>query len=374
MKAKKINLPFEVKKSILAFGSQTKNTLCLAKGRYAYLSPVHQDLGILADFLKFEKDAKYFLKKNPKIIATDLHPDYQSSSYAQDLLRATSYELRTVQHHHGHIASCMVENGLTNQKVIGVSFDGTGQGLQGQLWGGEFLVCDYRDFERKAHLKEIPLLGGEKAIQEPWRLAAAWLYQAYKDRFLNLEIDFVKGLNINHWSLLKKMYISGIHAPLASSAGRLFDAAASLILNKTKARFEAELAVELERLARGSRTQALTYPFDLRKIKNEYILDPIPMFRQIVLDLKRKVPQEKMAYRFHLTVAQMIRSTCLSLRRAYLLNKVILSGGVFQNSLLLEMSCDLLRGEGFKIFTHGQLPPSDTSISLGQAAVAHSRS
>lgn len=373
MKAKKVNLPFEVKKSILAFGSQTKNTLCLAKGRYAYLSPVHPDLSILADFLKFEKDSKIFLKKKPKIIAIDLHPDYQSSLYAQDLLRTTNYKLRTVQHHHAHIASCMIEHGLANQKVIGVSFDGTGLGPENQLWGGEFLVCDYRDFKRKAHLKEIPLLGGEKAIQEPWRLAAAWLYQAYKDRFLNLEIDFVKGLNKNHWKLLKQMYVSGVHAPLTSSAGRLFDAAASLILNKYKAHFEAELAIELEKLAATYSLQAAAYPFDLRKFKNEYILDPLPMFRQIVLDLKRREPKEKMAYRFHLSVAQMIRSACLSLRRDYPLNKVALSGGVFQNRLLLEMSSDLLRGEGFKIFTHRQLPSSDTCISLGQVAIANWR-
>ena len=195
MKVKRIKLPFKIKKSILAFGGQTKNTLCLARGRYAYLSPVHPDPSRLEDFLAFEKDVKFFLKKKPKVLAVDLHPDYQSSLYAKDLLRTTNYELRTIQHHHAHIASCMIENGLPNQKVIGVSFDGTGLGAQSQIWGGEFLICDYRDFERKGHIKEIPLLGGERAIEEPWRLAAAWLYQIYGEKFLNLEIDFVKGLH-----------------------------------------------------------------------------------------------------------------------------------------------------------------------------------
>ncbi|MFH0826878.1 MAG: hypothetical protein V1923_03200 [Candidatus Omnitrophota bacterium] len=373
MKAKKVNLPFEAKKSILAFGSQTKNTLCLAKGRFAYLSPVHPDLGNLSDFLKFEKDAKFFLKKRPQIIAIDLHPDYQSSLFAQDLLRTQNFELRTVQHHHAHIASCMVECGLTNQKVIGVSFDGTGLGLRSQLWGGEFLVCDYRDFKRKAHIKEIPLLGGEKAIQEPWRLAAAWLYQAYKDRFLNLKLGFVKGLNKKHWRILKQLYASGTHAPLASSAGRLFDAAASLILHKYKVRFEAELAMELEKLAASYHLRVQAYPFDLIKSKNEYILDPLPMFRQIVLDLKHKEPKEKMAYRIHSTVAQMIKSVCLSLRRDHRLNKVVLSGGVFQNRLLLEMSHDLLRKGNFEVFAHRQLQASDACLSLGQVAIANGR-
>jgi len=374
MKVRKIKLPFEVKKSVLAFGSQTKNTLCLAKGRFAYLSPVHPDLSNLSDFLAFVKDAKFFLKKRPKIIAIDLHPDYQSSLFAQDLLRTSHLELRTIQHHHAHIASCMIEHGLANQKVIGVSFDGTGLGLRGQLWGGEFLLCDYRDSERRVHLKEIPLLGGEKAIQEPWRLAAAWLYQAYNDRFLNLKLDFVKGLNKNHWRFLKQLYVSGTYAPLASSAGRLFDAAASLILHKYKVRFEAELAIELEKLAAAYHHQAQAYPFDLNKNKNEYILDPLPMFRQIVLDLKHKEPKEKMAYRFHLTVAQMINSVCLSLRRDHRLNKVVLSGGVFQNRLLIEMSHDLLRKASFKIFTHRQLEASDACLSLGQVAIANRRS
>jgi hydrogenase maturation protein HypF len=374
MKVKKIRLPFEVKKGILALGSQTKNTICFAKDGFAYLSPTHADLSHLPDFLEFEKDAKYFLRKKPKMIALDLHPDYQSSLYAQDLLRATSYELRTVQHHHAHIASCMVDNGLANQKVIGVAFDGTGLGMESQLWGGEFLICDYKNFKRRVHIKEIPLLGGEKAIQEPWRLTVAWLYQIYKDKFLNLNIDFVKGLDIMDWRVLKQMYLSGTHAPLASSAGRLFDAVASLVLNKHKVRFEAELAIQLEKLAAARNLQAAAYPFELKKDKFEYILNPLAMFKQITLDLKQKESREKIAYRFHFTVAQMIRKSCLYLRKENRINKVVLSGGVFQNRLLLEMASDLLGIEGFKIFTHRQLSASDINISLGQVAVAHSRS
>ena len=246
MKFQKIKLPFRLKAPILALGSQAKNTVCFAKGNLAFVSPVHPDLNNPADFLYFKKTVKYFLKKKPKIIACDLHPEYQSVKYAHEL-SSINRRLSVIQHHHAHIASCMVENGLKNQKVIGVAFDGTGLGPDNALWGAEFLVCDYKSFQRKGHLKEIPLLGQERAIQEPWRVAAAWLYSVYGDRFLNSGINFVKGIDRNKWEVLKKMYLSGFNSPLASSMGRLFDAVASLVLEKQKAGFEAELAVALEK-------------------------------------------------------------------------------------------------------------------------------
>ncbi len=379
MELKKIQLPFKAKKPILALGSQTKNTVCFVKGNFAYLSLVHQNLSDLQDFLKFEKTVKYFLKKNPKIIAYDLHPEYQSTKYALSL--PTTYYLLPTQHHHAHIASCMAENGLKNKKVIGVAFDGTGLGIDNRLWGAEVLLCDYKNFKRSAHLSKIPLLGGERAILEPWRLAAVWLYQTYKDKFLNLKINFVKGLNKNKWKILKKMYLSGFNSPLASSMGRLFDAVASLILAKYKVDFEAELAIKLEKLATRYRLGAKGYSFKIIKNKNEprsyaqgrgeYILDPTPMFKQLVLDLKHKESKEKIAYRFHLTVAQMIRKICLILRKENKINKIVLSGGVFQNSLLLCLALDLLYKEGFNVFTHKDLSCNDSGISLGQAIVAN---
>jgi hydrogenase maturation protein HypF len=389
MENRKIKLPFRATKNILALGSQTKNTVCFAKNNLAYLSPVHGDLSNLKDFLKFEKDVKFFLKRKPKVIAYDLHPEYQSSKYAQQL-RATSYELRATQHHYAHIASCMLEHGLTNQKVIGVAFDGTGLGLDNKIWGAEFLICNYKCFKRSAHLREIPLIGQEMAISEPWRLTAAWLYQIYKDKFLNLKINFVKGIDKNKWYFLKRMYLSGVNSPLASSMGRLFDAVASLVLMKYKANFEAELAIELEELATGypstslgasrlsldyARDRQVTgYPFKIKKNKDEYILDPLPMFKQIVADLKNDRAKEKIAYCFHLAVAQMIRRACLVLRKENKINKVVLSGGVFQNKLLLQLSLSLLCKEGFKTITHDQLTSNDAGISLGQIAIANFRS
>ena len=353
----------------MALGGQAKNSLCFAKGDSAYLSRAHADLNNPADYLNFVKDAKYFLKNSPKIIACDLHPEYQSSKFAHDLAIGAR-RLSLIQHHHAHIASCMAENGLKNKKVIGVAFDGTGLGEDSQIWGAEFLVADYKNFQRRAHLKEIPLLGGEKAILEPYRLAVAWLYRIYKDKFLDLDIDFVKAIDKEHWRVLKNMYLSGFNSPLASSMGRLFDAAGSLILGKNKVGFEAELAIALEKIAARYSKSVSGYKFDIIKNKGTYIIDPQSAFKEMVNGLKAKEPRGKMALRFHLTVAQMIRRTSLLLRKETKINKVVLSGGVFQNKLLLGMSLSLLYKEGFKVFQHNIVSCNDSGISLGQAAIA----
>jgi hydrogenase maturation protein HypF len=369
----KLSLPFKIKRPVLAVGSQTKNTLCFAKGSVAYLSSLHPDLSNFTDFLKFEKTLKYFLKKQPKIIAYDLHPEYQSTKYVLKL-QAISYKLQAIQHHHAHISSCMIENGLLNQKVIGVAFDGTGWGSDETFWGAEFLLCDYKDYQRIAHLKEIPLLGQERAIRQPWRLACAWLYQIYQDRFINLKIDFAKNINRKKWEVIKKMYLAGFNSPLTSSMGRLFDAVASIVLLKSKVDSEAELAIKLESLATNYKQSAKSYNFLISKRKNQYILDPHPVIKEIILDLRNKQSPEKIAYRFHFTVAQMIKKTCLILCKMTNINRVILSGGVFQNQLLLTLSQEQLSKSGLQVFSHKNLPCNDSTVSLGQAIIASFRS
>jgi len=370
MKLKKVKLPFKIKKSILALGPQTKNSVCFAEGRFAFLSPVYPDLNNPADYLSFEKAVKYFLKNNPRIIAYDLHPEYQSTKYILNLTPNT-YHLSPIQHHHAHIASCMADNGLKNQGVIGIAFDGTGLGSDHNLWGAEFFICNYRDFKRAGHLKEIPLLGSKKAILEPVRLVLAWLYLIYKDKFLDLKPDLVKKTDRKEWRALKNIYLSGFNSPLASSMGRLFDAAGSLVLGKRKVNFEAELAIELEKIAIRYTLYAIRYNFNIIKAKGRYIIDPIPLFKEIISDLKSGEPREKIAYRFHLTIAQMIRKTCLLLRKGNKINTVVLSGGVFQNNLLLSLTLDLLYKEDFKVFTHKNLSCNDSGISLGQVAVSN---
>lgn len=369
MQIKKIKLPFEVKKPTLSLGTQTKNTVCLAKGSFALLSPVHADLSNPRDFLSFKKAVEYFLKAKPSVIAYDLHPEYQSTRYALQL-SAFSFQLSVVQHHHAHIAACMAENALKNQKVIGVAFDGTGLGTDNSIWGAEFLICDYKNFKRKAHLKELPLLGANKAILEPWRLAAFWLSKSYGEEFLNLDIAFSKGIKKDKWQVLKKMYIANFNSPQASSMGRLFDAVGALVLAKYKVRFEAQLAIELEKIASRYLFPARSYPFKIIKNSEGFIIDPASMFKQIVTDLKSEEKKEKIAYCFHLTVAEMIKKVCLLLRKETGIKKVVFSGGVFQNKLLLTLSSDLLYKQGFQVFRHKILSCSDSSVSLGQAVAA----
>jgi hydrogenase maturation protein HypF len=334
---------------------------------------MHADLNNPGDFLIFIKSVNGFLKKNPNIIACDLHPEYQSSKYAHRFL-ASKFKLFPIQHHHAHIAACMADNALNNQRVIGVAFDGTGLGIDNTLWGAEFLVCNYKSFIRKAHLKEIPLLGGERAILEPWRLAAFWLYLVYKDKFLKLDIDFMKRMNKNKWQFLKKMYEKKINTPLTTSMGRLFDAAASLILAKERANFEAELAIRLERTATKYKGRIVSsYAFDILKKQGSYIIDPCGMFREIIRDLKAKVAKEEIAYKFHISIAEMIKKVNIKIRQTTGIKKIVLSGGVFQNKLLGKITSDLLHQENFKVFTHNELSCNDSGLSLGQAVIAGMR-
>ncbi|MFA4889065.1 MAG: hypothetical protein WC628_05785 [Candidatus Omnitrophota bacterium] len=414
---KKIQLPFSIKQRILALGGQAKNTICFAQGNNAVLSRIHPDLANPEDLLGFEHDVKFFLRRRPQIIAHDLHPEYSSTKYAFTLYPVPC-TLYPVQHHHAHIASCMAENGLSQQKVIGVAFDGTGLGSDNKLWGGEFLICDYKKFIRAAHLKEIPLIGGAQAIKEPWRIAAAWLYLIYRDKFLNLGIDFTKKINKKSWQVLKAMYIRNFNAPLTSSMGRLFDAAASLTLAKYRVRAEAELAIELEKFAityssearchreegkarsnlkriasqkslamapfekfreakplqkfyPASTSRLHSYNFKILNSSSGCIIDPAPIFRQIVGDLKGNAPKEKIAYKFHRTAAEIIRKTCVILRIRYKIDTVVLSGGVFQNKILLALSREALTKAGFRVIEHKKISCNDSGISLGQAVIAN---
>jgi len=370
MELKRITLPFVVREPVLALGAQTKNTLCFTQGSSAYLTGLHPDLSNPKDFADFKKDLSVLLKKDPQVIAYDLHPEYQSTKEAFKL-SAYGYRIVGVQHHHAHLTACMAENGVRNQRVIGVAFDGTGLGDDNSLWGGEFLVCDYGLFKRRAHLKEIPLLGLAQAIREPWRLAAAWLYQIYKDRFLEQRINFIEGVDKRKWRVLKNMYAVGINSPLTSSMGRLFDAVASLVLRKYKAGFEAELALELERLSLSYRGKARPYLFRISLRQGRYIIDPAPLFKEVIKNLKSGVLKEEIAYRFHLGVAGMVEKVAALLRKESNINKVALCGGVFQNNLLTRLSQESLERAGFAVLGPRKLSPSDSGISLGQAAVAH---
>ncbi|MFH1678693.1 MAG: hypothetical protein ABH914_03640 [Candidatus Omnitrophota bacterium] len=367
----KIGLPFRIKNPILAVGADMKNSLCYAYHRSAFISGEISDLEELDNFRKFQRSITLFSKRfdlPPRVIACDKHPGYISTKFAMNFAKTEKARLTPVQHHHAHIASCMLENKLSNQKVIGVAFDGTGFGEDYTLWGGEFLIADYRNFQRAAHLRHIPLLGGKSAILQPWRLTSAWLYLVFGNKFL--ELDFAKRIDKDDWAILEKMWRQNFNAPLCSSMGRFFDAVAGLLLGICKVEFEAEAALKLERAASGYKSQPKNYPFKIKKINGVFVIDPALTFKGIVSDLRNGCRKEQIAANFHMTVARMIRNTCLKIRDDTRINAIVLSGGVFQNKILFKLSLVLLRKERFRVFTHNILSCSDLNISLGQAAVA----
>jgi len=264
----------------------------------------------------------------------------------------------------------MLENGLVNQKVIGVAFDGTGLGTDGNLWGAEFLVCDYRNFRRAASLMSVPLMGAEKAITEPWRISCFWLWRIFKDEFLELPLPLIKKIKKRQWEVIKTMYLAGFNCPLSSSMGRLFDAAASLILGRTHSGYEAQLARELQAFAHKTEFADKGYRFAIRRNNAMFILDPLPLFREMVSQIIAGRDKAEIALSFHSSIARLIHGMSLTIRKETGINKVVLSGGVFQNGLLLRLASDLLHKEGFAVLTSRKFSCGDYGIALGEIAIA----
>lgn len=368
-----ILVPQAFRVSLIAVGAHLKNTFCLGKDEYAFVSHHIGDLENFETLQSFQQGIEHFKKIfeiEPQVIAHDLHPEYLSTKYAlEQSLTPGAGKLIAVQHHHAHIASVMGEHGLT-ERVLGVALDGTGYGTDGTIWGGEFLAADLRAFERVAHLETLPLPGGEAAIREVWRLAAAWLDRVYGDEFLNLDLEFVHRLDHARWRVLKQMVRQNINSPQSSAMGRLFDAVAALIGVRAVANYEAQAAIELEMLA--DENCAETYPFTLSP-QTPRILKTDALLRAIVSDLQNNVPQAIIAAKFHNTVAEMVVQVCGEIRRTHGLTQVALGGGVFQNAFLLTRTLARLRTANFQVFVPTRLPPNDGGISFGQVLVANSR-
>jgi hydrogenase maturation protein HypF len=300
-----------------------------------------------------------------------MHPEYLSTKYALDL-PGDSYPLLPVQHHHAHIASCMAENNILDEKVIGVAFDGLGYGDDETLWGGEFLVCDFKNYSRAAHLAYLPMPGGSTAIKEPWRMACAYLYHTFGENFTSLNIEFTKMLNKNSWKTVKGMISKKVNSPLTSSTGRLFDAVSAMLNIRHEINYEGEAAIELEQTADSS-PEIKDYPgyeFDISR-QETLEVDAKPLIRAIVNDLLKKIPKEKISAKFHHAVTGMILQVCKLIKGKTGLKKVVLSGGVFQNMILLQGSYNLLTKAGFEVYFHSKVPANDGGISLGQAVVAN---
>lgn len=362
---------------ILACGAELKNTFCLTKGHYAIPSQHIGDLQNWEALTFFEEtlsNLKNTFRVMPKIIAHDLHPDYMSTRFAYEYAEKHDIppdRIAGVQHHHAHIASCMAEHGL-RKKVIGVAFDGTGYGEDGQVWGGEFFVADRAGFERKAHLRYLPMPGGDRAAKEPWRMAAAWLLRALGEDAVSRYPWFFDRFDPGNVRIIAAM-LKGGHAPLTSSAGRLFDAVSSLLGLRNINTFEGEAAMALETAALQAFDADLE-PYPFRRITGKCLMvDPAPAIAAMVANIVDGVAVPVIAARFHRTVAEIIVEMSRWMRDASGICDVVLSGGVFQNRLLTGIARDTLTREGFSVWAHEKVPCNDGGISLGQAVVAWER-
>jgi hydrogenase maturation protein HypF len=365
-----IPLTHNLKVPILACGGHLKNTFCLGKGRQAFISHHIGDLENLETLTSFHEGIEHFQRIfaiAPEVVAYDLHPEYLATKYA---LASDIPQKIGVQHHHAHIASVLAEHKLT-EPVIGIAADGTGYGTDGTIWGGEVLIADLVDFERSTYLHPVPLPGGEQAIRQPWRMAAVYLAQAFGDAWnRDLDIPFVRQLDHPRWNILAQMITRGVNSPLTSSLGRLFDAVAALIGLRNTVLYEGQAAIELEALASTVQTIRIQrcYPFEINGQ-----MDVAPLIRAIVEDLQQGMALPQIAWNFHRSIAELLATACLTIREQSRLQVVALSGGVFQNRLLLEQLMARLREMAFRVYINQRVPPNDGGISFGQLAVAVAR-
>jgi hydrogenase maturation protein HypF len=362
--------PITLKKcypEILALGPQMKTTLCILKGILAFVSPHIGDMET-PEARDFYQESLTLMQKiaecKPPIIACDLHPAYYTTKLAEEL---ASSKIIRVQHHHAHIVSAMAENGIEGE-VIGVAMDGTGYGLDGTVWGGEFLIADEAAFTRIGYIMNYLLPGGEKAIREPWRIAVSLLREAYGNNWP----EVAEGLHIvpekSYYETMDRIMVQKFNSPMTSSLGRLFDGVAALLGIRHKVTFEGQAAMELEGMAKSGTDVLL--PFDISETGNVLRLDFSPMIRNIVDEIRTGRSKAEIAHAFHMTLPVAFRGMTESIRKRTGLNRVVLSGGCFQNRILTETTIAELEKAGFAVFFHEVLPTNDGCISLGQAVCA----
>ncbi len=354
---------------VLGCGAQQKSTFCLTRAGFALPS---QHLGDLDNYetLRFFEETLERMQRlfhaHPKVIAHDMHPGYMSTQLA---MRLPAERRIAVQHHHAHIASCMAEHQLDG-RVIGVAWDGTGFGTDGTIWGGEFLAADLVGFDRYAHLRPVPLPGGDSAVREPWRIARSYLRDAFEGAIPHTA-HCRDAISAERIRVVDAMLEKRINTAMTSSAGRLFDAVASLIGLHHTASFEGQAAMALEAAADSAGVGQGEVPYGFMLSGSGPLpLDFRPMVLEIVRDLERGTHVSIIASRFHCTLVTAITAVCHRMRDDLGLTRVCLSGGCFQNIRLLRGCVEQLRAKGFAVFYQRQIPANDGGISLGQAAIA----
>ncbi|MFW6113210.1 MAG: carbamoyltransferase HypF, partial [Thermodesulfobacteriota bacterium] len=336
----------------------------------ALLSQHIGDLDTLETFDYYRLAIRHFEalgRKRPKILAHDFHPHYLSTRYAQE---QNGVQLVGIQHHHAHVAACLAENGRTD-RCIGLALDGTGFGPDGTVWGGEILMADLKDFTRAGHFTPVRLPGGDAAIRNPARMALAYLFAVYGDKFPEVAAKLGLSLPDLEARVLHKQLTTGWHSPLTTSAGRLFDAVAAATGICRRRSYEGQPALELEMAA--DLEEHGFYPAEVYQGKKTLVLDTLAIFRGAVEDRLAGRDNRIIAARFHQSLAAGLTRLCLELRERTGLNLAALSGGVFQNALLLTLLKTRLTREGFEVLTHKLVPPNDGGLSLGQAAAAAAR-
>lgn len=369
-------LPFFMQKkmkNILSLGAELKNTICLSRDKFIFLSQYLGDLKTYSTFAFYKQTILRFIHLfavSPKIIAYDYHPDYLSTQFAQSLKsKYNNLRLFPVQHHQAHIASVIAEHKI-EKKVIGICFDGAGLGLDNKIWGGEFFTGTLNNLQRKAHLEYLPLPGADKAIEQPYRMAISYLYQVFREDIYKLGINFIKKHGIyNIGNIIKVIKTNPL---LTSSAGRLFDAVSALLGICDIITYEAQAAIELQMLAEKSNTKQ-RYIFDItkREQNDPLVIKAKNVICQIVRDIEKGVPREEIARKFHNGLAEISLRVSDLLRRQTNTSTIVLAGGVFQNKLFSETLIKLLQKAEFKIYHNELVPPNDGAVSLGQLAIAN---
>ncbi len=358
--------------SLLATGGELKNTFCLVRDDYAFLSPHIGDMENYETLCSFEEGVTHLerlFRVQPEALVCDAHPDYMASRYARERAAREGLPLVEVQHHHAHVAAAMAEHGLSGERpVIGVTLDGTGYGDDGAIWGGEFLIADYMGYERAAHLRYVPLPGGDLAVREPWRMALAHLRAAGLPWADDLApVSFGRERGDHYLEALSRQIESNLNAPPTSSMGRLFDAAAALAGVRMTVNYEAQAAIEFEALV--DEAESGMYSLDYAN----GLIDPSSAWVALLQDYRSGVEIGRIAARFHNGVARLVSDVCRQLRDDRGLNEVVLSGGVWQNIALLRRTAALLEQAQFIVYTHRLVPTNDGGLALGQAIIGAKR-